>query len=388
MKKIMLSSFISILFYSSFGQLNIGNGANWVVSGNASVVLQDLNLINNGTLAAGTGKFKFAGSQNSNISGNSALSFSTLEIAKTSNARVNLVNDINIGSSVSFVSGLLDLGNSKVVLAPSALLTGETEISRATTNGTGYLQITQNLNAPNATDPGNLGVVISSSANLGSVIVRRGHIVSSGTGLTTSTSRYFDIIPVTNSNLNATLRFKYFDAEKNGLDENSFSLYQSNNSGANWSKLSGSVRNTTSNYVERVGLSRLSRFTAGVTTTARENTENTPAITSDQTNDAQSPTTNFQLEAKPKWTVGPNPNNGYFFFSIEGIKEQIPVVLFTVDGKTIGNYKVNNGQRQQVSGLKNGMYILKAAGMEAFKVLVQGSTSTIINNTGKSNGKF
>jgi hypothetical protein len=383
MKKIMLSSFISILFYNGFGQLNIGNGANWVVSGNASVVLQDLNLINNGSMAAGTGKFKFTGSQNNNISGSSASTFSILEIAKTSNARVQLNNDVNINGSVSFVSGLLDLGNSKAILATSASIAGESENSRATTTGTGYLQITQVLNAPNATNPGNLGAIISSAANLGSVIVRRGHIVSSGTGLTTSTSRYFDIIPVTNSNLNATMRFTYLDAEKNGLDENAFVLYQSNNSGTSWSKLSNSVRNPASNYVERVGLSRLSRFTLGVATTARENEENSQAITSDQT-----ATMNVLFNAQPKWTVGPNPNNGYFFFSIEGIKQQTPVALFTVDGKMIGNFKVNNGQRQQVSGLKNGMYILKATGMEAFKVVVQGSTSNTINITAQSNGKF
>lgn len=379
----MLSSFISILFYNGFGQLNIGNGANWVVSGNASVVLQDLNLINNGSMAAGTGKFKFTGSQNNNISGSSASTFSILEIAKTTNARVLLNTDVNINSSVSFVTGLLDLGNNKVTLASTAILAGETEYNRVITTGTGYLQITQVLNAPNATNPGNLGAVISSAANLGSVIVRRGHKVSSGTALTSSTSRYFEIIPVTNSNLNATLRFAYLDAEKNGLDENAFVLYQSNNSGTSWSKLSNSVRNPASNYVERVGLSRLSRFTLGVATTARENEENSPAITSDQT-----ATTNVLFNAQPKWTVGPNPNNGYFFFSIEGIKQQTPVALFTVDGKMIGNFKVDNGQRQQVSGLKNGMYILKATGMEAFKVVVQGSTSNTINITAKSNGKF
>lgn len=379
---------VTCLFYSGFTQLTIGTGAQWVVTSNAAVVLQDLNLINNGTITPGNGKFKFTGSANSRISGSTSSSFQTIEVAKTNNTSVELQSDINIASGISFTSGLLDLGNNKAFLAPLANVSGETENSRAISNGTGYIEITQTLNAPNNSNPGNLGAILNSTANLGSVIVRRGHQVSSGTGLSSSIRRYYDIIPANNSSLNATLRFSYFDAEKNGLDENSFSLYQSNNSGANWSKLSGSVRNTTSNYVERVGLSRLSRFTAGVTTTARENTENTPAITSDQTNDAQSPTTNFQLEAKPKWTVGPNPNNGYFFFSIEGIKEQIPVVLFTVDGKIIGNYKVNNGQRQQVSGLKNGMYILKAAGMEAFKVLVQGSTSTIINNTGKSNGKF
>ena len=88
--------------------------------------------------------------------------------------------------------------------------------------------------------------------------------------------------------------------------------------------------------------------------------------------------------SKPVLTVGPNPNNGYFFFSIEGISNPVTVNLYTVDGKMMGSFKVNNAQRQQVSGLANGFYILKAAGLEPFKVLVQGSSNTVKAPTGTS----
>lgn len=73
-----------------------------------------------------------------------------------------------------------------------------------------------------------------------------------------------------------------------------------------------------------------------------------------------------------KLTVGPNPNNGYFFFQLSGIEPSTAAILYTADGKMIGQYKVNDGQRQQVNGLQNGMYLLKVAGMDPYKVVVQG----------------
>ena len=58
-----------LLIFQGFGQLKLESGAQWVTTGNASVLLQDINLVNNGTLNAGTGSFKFTGTQNTNISG-------------------------------------------------------------------------------------------------------------------------------------------------------------------------------------------------------------------------------------------------------------------------------------------------------------------------------
>ena len=361
------------LFYTGFTQLSIGTGAQWVVSSNASVVLQDMNLVNNGTINPGFGKFKFTGSTNSRISGTSTSSLQIIEVAKTNNATVQLQSDVNVGSAVVFTIGLLDLGNSKVFLAPMAEISGETETSRTISSGTGYIEINQTINAPNNSNPGNLGAIINSTANLGSVIIRRGHQVSSGTGLSTSITRYYDIIPANNTSLNATLRFNYFDAEKNGLDENNFTLYQSNNKGSSWSKILSTTKNSTSNYVEKAGLSRLSRFTLGLVSTARNGEEILPdMITGNIT--AQNQAFDIQgIAIQPSFTVGPNPNNGNFFFSVNEIKDPVSVQLFTIDGKMIRKFTMQRGYRQAVNGLSNGVYILKASGVEPFKILVQGS---------------
>jgi hypothetical protein len=106
----------------------------------------------------------------------------------------------------------LNLNNKILDLGTTGSLIGESETSRAFTTDTGFIQ--RSGNNPNGTNLGNLGAVITSSTNLGNTIIRRGHKVQTGiSGSNNSIARYFDIIPVNNLALKATLRFYYFDAE-------------------------------------------------------------------------------------------------------------------------------------------------------------------------------
>jgi hypothetical protein len=132
-----------------------------------------------------------------------------------------------------------------------ANIAGESENNRIIGPNGGFVEITQNMNAPVSVNAGNLGATISSGANLGSVTIRRGHLPQSGTGLATSIQRYYLIIPQNNNGLNATLRFKYYDAELNGQNENNIVFYQSNDNGVNWNNLSATSRNTNADYVEK-----------------------------------------------------------------------------------------------------------------------------------------
>src|SRR5436190_13219734 len=191
MKKIILSIITFSLFHLGFGQLNIGSDAKWITTGNASAVLQDMNLVNNGTISAGTGSFKFTGTQNTNVSGFTILSFNTVEIAKANNAKLLLNRNINVGSSINFISGQLDLNGNNILLSTGANIAGETEVNRVIGANGGFVEITQNMNAPNGSNPGSLGAFITSNVNLGSVTIRRGHIPQGGTGLTGSINRYY-----------------------------------------------------------------------------------------------------------------------------------------------------------------------------------------------------
>jgi hypothetical protein len=495
MKKYLILYKLLFLGIGGYGQVTISSGAQWINNGNTTVVLQNMDLVNNGSISAGTGSFKFTGIQNSMIVGSSMSLFSIIEISKTNNAKVLLGKNISIGSSINFISGQLDLNNNNILMASAANIAGESENNRIIGANGGFVEITQNMNAPASVNAGNLGATVTSSANLGSVTIRRGHQPQSGTGLTNSLNRYYLVTPANNSNLNATLRFRYFDAELNGQNENVLVIYKSNDNGANWNNISQTIRNINADYVEKTGLSSLSLQTLsndaaladGVTglvfTAQRKKSTEVQLNWSTQTEtnlngyevqrrlnneqsfsvktfvnslatggtsnaslsysyiDANSYTdTSFyrlrivdnnggftysDIKAVPgktkgggngggnphnitntdstittiasgkvipqnnvepqKITVGPNPNNGNFWFTVSGIDKETFATLYTIDGKQLKQFRVNNLQRQQVSGLSSGIYLLKVPGMDAFKITVQdGGNSLPINVSNSS----
>jgi hypothetical protein len=73
-----------------------------------------------------------------------------------------------------------------------------------------------------------------------------------------------------------------------------------------------------------------------------------------------------------KITVGPNPNNGNFWFSVTGIEKETVATLFYIDGKQIKQFRIVNLRQQQVTGLRSGMYLLQIPGFETQKIIVSG----------------
>jgi len=487
MKKYLILYKLLFLGLGGYGQLTISPGAQWINNGNTTIVLQNIDLVTNGSLSAGTGSFKFTGTQNSTISGSSMPLFSILEISKTNNTKVLLGRNISIGSSINFISGQLDLNNNNILMVSTANIAGESENNRIIGANGGFVEITQDMNAPASVNAGNLGATISSSANLGSVTIRRGHLPQSGTGLTAGIQRYYSILPQNNDNLGATLRLRYFDSELNGQNENVLVIYKSDDNGVNWNNMSQTTRNSNADYVEKTGISNLALQTLandaaiaadGVTGLVfigqrKKATEVTLKWTSQtETNisgyqiqrrlknevsfsdrafvnslapggnslsqlsyqnvDANSyvDTSFYRLKimttgntfsysneiAVPgktkgggggsgnnltmidetatvsgkamtqinsltkKITVGPNPNNGNFWFIVSGIDKETFATLYTIDGKQLKQFRVNNLQQQQVNGLRSGIYLLKVPGMDAFKITVQDGGNGLPNN--------
>jgi hypothetical protein len=133
--------------------------------------------------------------------------------------------------------------------------------SRITSTGGGYVETTSLLNAPSAVNPGNLGLLLSSGQNLGSTVIRRGHVSQvNGAGRGNSIDRFYDVLPSNNTALGATLRINYFDEELNGLDESTLVLWKSEDQ-VNWSSQGYTTRDATANYVEKTGIDQLSRWT-------------------------------------------------------------------------------------------------------------------------------
>ena len=242
--------------------MKISSGTTFKTTGNVIITLQDVDLITDGPILqlAGEGVFRFNGSSANTISGTNVPLFNQVELAKTGSGRINLQQTIRVGTSFNFTSGLLDIGNAQVQLEPTALLLNEQQNSRITTTGSGTVRITTTLSAPVAVNPGNLGAIISSTQNLGAVTVARGHAAINLPVVSRPTiHRTYEFTVANNNQLNATLRFQYFDAELNGRTENQLSLWRSSDN-INWSGAGFTNRDGVSNYIQLNNVAAITKW--------------------------------------------------------------------------------------------------------------------------------
>ncbi|AEW01003.1 hypothetical protein A4D02_13680 [Niastella koreensis] len=241
-------------------QCQLTNTSAQVVVSGGYVVVDNLNLVNNGSFTQSAGTVKFTGSSNTIIGGTGIPQLNALELDKPA-ARLQLQTGLHIDNQVLFTNGIIDLNNNNIVLGPAAHLVGENENSRITGPAGGYVEITNLLNAPAGFNPGNLGVVITSPANMGATVIRRGHVSqSNGANMPNSIWRYYDIIPANNSALQATVGLHYFDAELNGLAEPMLTVWKSPDN-TTWTELGYNTRDGATNFVDETNIAVMARFT-------------------------------------------------------------------------------------------------------------------------------
>ena len=117
-------------------QLKVTGG--YLKINNSSVVLKDMNLINDGNLTASVSTVAFTGTSTSTISGINSPTFDSLAINKTSGA-VQLEQSINIDSHLELSAGLLDLQDSDASLAADATIGNPSSTTYVQTSGAGTL---------------------------------------------------------------------------------------------------------------------------------------------------------------------------------------------------------------------------------------------------------
>ena len=194
--------------------------------------------------------FKFTGNAGASLKATLPIPFTNIEINKTNNAKLVLLDEISAGGTVKFTSGFIDLHGSILNLGGTGLLLNENETNRIIETGQigGYVVSSYPINAPNNINPGNIGATITASTNLGLVTVKRGQQVKVGTGLNNSIRRNYIIQAANNNALNASLSLQYFDAELNGLDENFLTQFKSTDSVA-YVNMNFTTRDAASNFV-------------------------------------------------------------------------------------------------------------------------------------------
>ncbi len=242
-------------------QLTVSAGTALNLSSQARLNVQDLDLDIIGSINAGAASvIRLSGSEPTAIGGSTSILLAEMEIDKEAGVKVMLGQDVEVKEGVILSSGQLDLNNHKLVLRSGAALSGESAVSYVTGTSGGYIETTVPLNAPVAAAPGNLGVALTSGADLGQTTVRRGH-VAQVSGSFTGVNRYFDILPENNLNLDATARFYYLDSELNGIPEGELVLGRSTDLTGWVNESAGTVNDPPGNYLEKAGISHFSRWT-------------------------------------------------------------------------------------------------------------------------------
>jgi hypothetical protein len=261
---LLISSLLLIQMSLVAQGLFIGPGTEVVVSGNPNIVLLDGSLEQNGTFSPAQSSLIVRGDAlpaDCQLGGNNPLNLFRLVLDKSSNHAL-LDQNMNLSNQLLFVQGNLDLQGQEIDLGNSGYLSNENGTRRLFSSLPGGEVVrVANYSAPVAADSGNLGLSITSAANLGSTEIRRGHFpqnLPGGSGI----ERYVDLKPSLNTGLNATLRMNYFDQELNGQTETELLFFRSEDGGTSWSSAGFTTRDVAANYLELSGVDGFSLWTA------------------------------------------------------------------------------------------------------------------------------
>ncbi|HEY4289597.1 MAG TPA: T9SS type A sorting domain-containing protein [Puia sp.] len=242
--------------------LHLTPGSNWVVSGSPCLVLNNAGLTNNGNFFADSSTVLFTGDRmtsGSFIGGDRAVSFFNLIISKSS-YDVQLNNDAVVTGMIIMDSGNLQLNRYSIDLGSSGRIAGERNTSCITGERGGTIRRTTTLHAPNSVNPGNIGVEITSDADLGSTVVTRGYGQLTNSEGVASIQRWYDIVREANTNAPVRLRFFYLDGELAGKDKNALTVYSTRDRGGDWSAWGKDASDPVGNWVLKTGITSGSRF--------------------------------------------------------------------------------------------------------------------------------
>ncbi len=236
-------------------QIVIKSGTVVTIKSGTFLVLQG-NYSNAGTFSANSGStVKFTGTSTQSITKADVETFENIVVDKSSE-NVLLNNDILVNGTLTLANGNININGNTLSFSDNGSLV---ETSGRLAGGSSAA--TRTLNAPSLMNIGGLGALITSTANLGSTTVTRGHTAYT-IGGNNSILRSYNISPANNTGLNATLVFCYDDSELNGSDEADLVLFRSTDNGTTWTLAGGTV-DTANNKITLSSIDGFSVWTAG-----------------------------------------------------------------------------------------------------------------------------
>jgi len=243
--------------------LRIQAGARWVVNGGPTLVLNNAGITNNGAFTGGSGTVLFTGdaaTDQSFVRGDQPVNFGNLVINKSSND-VQLNNNATVSDSIIMERGNLELNNYTLDLGSTGRIVGERDSCRITGVEGGLVKVSAILRSPRAVNPGNIGIELTSEADLGATLIQRGHVQQTNANGSTSIQRYFDISPASNTDLPATIRFFYLDSELAGMAKEQLVVFSRRGDGSNWTQWGADAADRVQNWVAKANINQWRRFT-------------------------------------------------------------------------------------------------------------------------------
>ena len=190
--------------------LNILTGSGLSLNNDASLEIQrDLNV--GGQLSLNGRPVTLSGTQGSWFIGQPS-TFTNLTINKAaSDLSLLLATPITVLGNLNMLSGDIDLNGNSIQLSTTGTVLNETSDNRIY-GSSGTISAQRVLNNISDVNVAGLGATLTCAGNMGLTTLVRGHqqqTYNAGFGI----NRYYEIHPTNNSNLNATLKFNYFDNE-------------------------------------------------------------------------------------------------------------------------------------------------------------------------------
>lgn len=218
------------------------------------------NYINNSAFNQTAGLVTFKGATAQTISGTSLPTFYNITLNNSSG--LTLYTDINVKGTITLLSGKLTTQSVyKIDLRTDGTIVENTPNNLAPTSYvTGNVKATRSIGAGTQSF-GGLGLDITTGVSTSAEVIR-----TTGTSILVGSSgasikRYFDITPVTNTGLNATLVFHYFDHEiADYLPEADLQMWKSPDPYTTWYLQTATITEA-DNISTKTGIPDFSRWT-------------------------------------------------------------------------------------------------------------------------------
>jgi hypothetical protein len=300
-------------------QLHITPGSYLVMNGQPQLVMNNIAFNNDGDFIAGSSNIRFIGAigaLTNSIMGSTITSFNHLTLHTDPVSGVFLQQDLAVTGDLNMETGQLMLNGHEVSLAGAGQIVGESNISpiEDISPGTGAVTVTRKLFAPQAVNPGNIGIEITANTNLGSTRIVRYFdpqtTLTGGAGI----ARWFSITPAFNGGMNASARIHYLDHELRSTPPAFLDVWKGSDIMAAWSDAGRSDFDTIQHWVQLDGIDHFNRLTLG-------SVDNDPILPVTERQSTMATKTAPDLSAE-KAQAYPNPSHDQVLLSITSPRGQ------------------------------------------------------------------